>query len=202
MRSIASRASRRVLHTITPLPAARPSAFTTTGTDCSSLLIAVHDVARRAVGIAKDAVIGRRHVGPVQAGSCKRPCSLRAGRRLSKGRRRAASRAGRHRRCPPPAAPPGRPRSGRRCFAWRTSTRPGMSSAAIGTFSRLAGGAGVAGGDEDLLRARALRDLPRQRVLAPAVADDEDLHFSTHSSRAKRPPEYRSRGKNAEVGWR
>src|SRR5690606_5046349 len=42
----------------------------------------------------------------------------------------------------------------------------------------LGGGAGIAGGDEDLLDARILRDLPGQGVFTTAAADDQYVHFS------------------------
>ena len=42
---------------------------------------------------------------------------------------------------------------------------------------RLDGGAGIAGGDEDFLHPRALRELPGQRMLAASAANDEELHL-------------------------
>ncbi len=47
------------------------------------------------------------------------------------------------------------------------------------SHARLARGAGVAGRDEHLADALRLRQLPRQRVLAPATADDEYVHDPT-----------------------
>ena len=44
------------------------------------------------------------------------------------------------------------------------------------TRLRLAGGAGVARRAQDLADLRRLRELPCQRVLAPAVADQQDFH--------------------------
>src|SRR5699024_7782548 len=49
------------------------------------------------------------------------------------------------------------------------------------------GGASVAGGDEDLRDARILRDLPGQRVLATAAADDQYVHFSLPMGAGLRP---------------
>ena len=46
---------------------------------------------------------------------------------------------------------------------------------------RLARRAGVAGRDEHLRHARRLRELPRERVLAAAAADDEDVHAAALS---------------------
>ena len=50
------------------------------------------------------------------------------------------------------------------------------SLASMGTLTPSLGGAGVAGGAEDLLDARRLGQLPDQGVLAAALADDQDLH--------------------------
>src|SRR5690606_36730568 len=51
----------------------------------------------------------------------------------------------------------------------------------------LGGGAGVAGGNEDLLDARILRDLPGQGVFTAAAADDQYVHFSLPMGAGPRP---------------
>ena len=56
---------------------------------------------------------------------------------------------------------------------------------------RLARGAGVAGRDEHLGHARRLRELPRERMLAAAAADDENVHAGEPQSIAILPKTYR-----------
>src|SRR5690606_6014636 len=51
----------------------------------------------------------------------------------------------------------------------------GRGDVGVAAFA-LCRGPGVAGGDDDFVDARRLRELPRQRVLAAAGTDDEDLH--------------------------
>ena len=50
--------------------------------------------------------------------------------------------------------------------------------------ARLARGAGIAGRDEHFAHALRLRDLPRQRVLAAAAADDQYVHRAATAGRS------------------
>ena len=155
----------------TPLPAASPLALTTSGarwarTQAASKLAAVN-VAERAVGmrVAAQELLGER----------LRALELRAGaRRPEAAQPRCGERvdhAGHQRRL--------RPDDGEvdvlgRCQAHQRGAVLGRDAdvAHLG----LGGGAGVAGRHQHFGDARGRGALPRQRVLAAAGADDQDLH--------------------------
>ena len=154
---------------MTPLPAARPSALTTTGYS------RVCDVVAGRVGMVEDAELGGRHVGVAHQLLAKTLlASIWAAAFEGPKMRRPASE--RHRRC--------RSASG---SSGPTTVRPMLSflakrirsSKSFGVdrhVDAVDGGAGVARSAEDLLDARRLRQLPDQGVFAAALADDEDLH--------------------------
>ena len=61
-------------------------------------------------------------------------------------------------------------------MVWAKSATSTMFEVSMGTQSARPADPGVAGRAVDLLHQRALADLPDERVLAAAIADDQDLH--------------------------
>ena len=165
---------------MTPLPAARPSAFTTTGMSSRSFRY----VDRR-LGIAKHAVVGRRHVGVAQQVLAE---DL-AGFELGGGLRRAeGSQPGLLKRVDQ-AGGQGRLGADDRevdlvLLGERDELRHvgGRDVDVLGVARR----ARVARRDEHALDARTLADLPRQRVFATAVANNQESS-SSDCNRTSRP---------------
>ena len=84
------------------------------------------------------------------------------------------------------AAPRGRPRRGRPRASRESPSRPSASSARIGWHCAEPRDAGVPGRRVQLLEARRLRELPGERMLTAARADDEDLAPRESTSRPAR----------------
>ena len=155
---------------MTPLPAARPSAFTTTGT--SSRSFKIRD---GRLGVAKHAVVGRRHVGVPQQVLAKDLAGFQLGGRArwAEGTQaRVLKRiddAGRQRRL-------GADDREVDLVLPGELDQPRHVGGGNGNVLGIDRRAGVAGRNEHALDARALGDLPRQRMFAAAVANNQNLH--------------------------
>ena len=150
---------------MTPLPAASPSAFTTTGTSSRSFKIG-----DGRLGVAKHAIVGRRYIGVPQQVLAKHLAGFELGGRAGWAERAQAGilkrvdNAGGERRF--------RADDGEVDFVLsREIQQPrdvvGGNVDILGVDRR----AGVARRDEHALGARALSDLPRQRMFAAAIAN-------------------------------
>ena len=173
MSSIAACASATLVATTTPLPAARPSALTTIGAPRSSR----RPSPRRRRSKVRCSAVGmpwrtmKLLAKSLDASSC---AAARVGPKIF----RPAS--GTRRPRPRRAAP--RADHGEVDLLFlRESDQVGDLGEGDVLHAVLGRGAAVAGRDEHLLHARALRELPRQRVLAPAGADDEEFHLNAGS---------------------
>ena len=179
---MAASASAIAPQTTTPLPAARPSALTTTCPPRAAR------PGQRALRLGEGGEGGGGDAGRDHRPPWRRPWSPRCGRRRRWGRRpgrrrRPAGRPGR-----PPAAPPGRPPPGRSARGRAKAVSPSTSSALSGTRVASRADAGVAGRREEGADQRGLGDLPGEGVLTAARAHDEDAHASRNlpHSRAAR----------------
>ena len=195
--SLDERAHRRARlrgrsQTMTPLPAARPSAFTTTWPSASAI-----DASRRATACRR----------PRTRGGHARRVHHRLGERLRALDRAAAAGAGRSRRSRPrsagrpgrpPAAPPGRPRPGRRASRRASSVRPSRSHRRR-RRARVASCAmpGLPGAACRSPVERGAGERPGQGMLAATGSDEEDSHrgrvYYRRSSRRTRYTGIRAR---------
>ena len=162
-----------------------------------------HNARRRAPSGTR----GNRPSGcpPAASGPWRRPCFPRARPLPSAARRPSAPRAGRCRRSPWPAAPPGRPRSGRSPSFLANWTRPRWSPGSIGDVLHVEGRAGVARCAEDGGDPRRLLELPAQGVFPPSFAHDEDFqgtgpHSGVDPPASAQSPSYSKPGAPRAMG--
>ena len=143
--------------------------------------IAVHHIPRGAVGIAKDAILGRRHVGPVQHVLAKDLAAFELGGRLRRAEDpqllalKHIDDAGDQRRFRADD------RQLDRVLLHELDQAARYRRPRSATFSASARRARIARRDEHPLDARAGGDLPRQRMLATSVANDQNFHARLRS---------------------
>ena len=185
--AIAASASSSVAHTIAPLPAARPSVFTTHGAaELAAEAAGRRGVVERREARGRDAVLGHQPLGE----------------RLGALDRRGPP-AGAEDGEAPAAQPIGEPRHQRRLGAddhqvdvAAPAAKPASPVGVVDADSTQRGVArdpGLPGAAYSVLDERALRDLPGERVLAAAAADEQDLSLRRIPRRAPRPRGARAR---------
>ena len=170
-----SSASSVELATITPLPAARPSALRTAPSP-SAASSRMNAATRRSSPPANARAAGHRH-----AGRRRDLVAERLGRLEPRGLATGPNTA-----IPAPASTSATPAASGasgpdddevdRLAPARAAATAAGSSGSTGTH-RTRGSCAIAGAprrDDDLVDARLARQLPGERVLAPATADDED----------------------------
>ena len=167
---MASAASARSAATVTPLPAARPSAFTTARPPSSSTNATAASTSRN----RPQRAVGTPRVAITSFANAFEP-SIRAAAAFGPNTLRPASRRASPRPATSGASGPTTTRSG---SSWSTRlTIPSTSSGcASGMHPATAGDPGVAGGRDHARHGGILREAPAQRVLATPAAHDQDLH--------------------------
>ena len=178
----------------TPLPAARPSALSTT--PCPAAASSRDERPRRAplAGTPGRGPSARR---PLARPRGRTPCESRCARPPGRAEHGEPGRRGAHRRRPPRAAPPARSTTSSAASARGADDRLGIQRVDAGR-QRTRDSAAIAalpGRDDHLVHARLAGELPGERVLARAAADDQrprrrrcDASSGQPGPAAHRPP--------------
>ena len=160
--SIAASASSRSSATTTPLPAARPSAFTTARPPSSSTNAAAFSTS------SKLPRARRRDAAALHQILRERLRALQPGRGGGRPEHGHAARLRARRPAPPPAAPPGRRRRGPGASRSTRLTICATSSTRTGWHSASSAMPGFPGAASTLVHGGILREPPHERVLAAA----------------------------------
>ena len=164
-----SSSSASVRHTITPLPAASPSALTTHGARATSSCRAVGTPAAAITSLANSLEPS------IRAAAAPGPNTEMPARRNSSPTPATSGASGPTTTSPTSSEParPSSPSASSACTGWQCPSRaiPGLPGAACNSSSR-----------------RRLRQLPGKRVLAPARADQQDVHRASVCRCSANPP--------------
>ena len=145
------------------------------GLDDDRHVLAILEKSERTLGVAKDVVVGRRHVRLAQQVFAKDLASFQLGGRL--GRAKNAELFGLKRVNDPfDQRQFGTYNREANLVLLGELNQPGKVGRRDVDILGIQGRAGVTWGDENPLHARALPDFPRQGVFASAAADNQDVH--------------------------